>query len=88
MHLGNVAISLLWNSNPQILQGKAETYLEILYGSIHHLENTAHVAKILFCLLDKDFPKFNRLRIAFNKNNFQMSYSYIGNVSQIIKETQ
>ena len=46
---------------------------------------TTNVAKIFFHLLDKHCPKSNNLYKIFNRNIVKVSYSRIGNMSQIIK---
>ena len=58
---------------------KTEADVEILYGSIHLL------TKIFFHLVDKHFPKSNRLHKIFNRNTVKVSYSCMENISQIIK---
>ena len=46
---------------------------------------TTNVAKIFFRLLEKHFPKPNKLHKIFNRNTVKVSYSCTENVSQIIK---
>ena len=43
-----------------------------------------NVAKIFLKLLDKHFPKNNKLHKIFNGNSVKVSYSYTENISQII----
>ena len=43
-----------------------------------------NVAKIFLKLLDKHFPKNNKLHKIFNRNSVKVSYSYTENISQII----
>ena len=46
---------------------------------------TTNVAKLFFRLLDKHFPKSNRLNKIFSKNAVKLNYSCVQNVTQIIK---
>ena len=81
-----MAISLFWNTNPEILTKKRNWHRYIIWFNPTFSKNvTTGVAKIFFRLLDKHFPKSNRLRQVFNRNKVKVSYSCMENVGQIIK---
>ena len=46
---------------------------------------TTNVAKIFLKLVDKHFPKTNKLHKIFNRNTIKVSYCCMENVTQIIK---
>ncbi|KAL9983795.1 hypothetical protein ACROYT_G006025 [Oculina patagonica] len=44
-----------------------------------------NIAKSFLCLIDKHFPKSNKLHKIFNRNNLKVSYSCTTNMANIIK---
>ena len=46
---------------------------------------TTNIGKIFLNLIDKHFPKSNKLNKIFNRNNVKVSYSCTENVKRIIK---
>ena len=59
-----------------------------LFGLIHHTTNKVktNIGKIFLKLVDKHFPKSNKLHKIFNRNTLKVSYSCTENMAQIIKK--
>ena len=59
----------------------------IWFNPPHCLSVKTNVGRIFLKLIKKHFPKDNRLNEIFNKNTVKVSYSCIGNISSIIRQT-
>ena len=61
-----------------------------LFGLIHHIQQKCrmNIGKIFLKLVDKHFPKSNKLHKIFNRNTSKVSCSCAENMTQIYKETQ
>ena len=82
---GLESLQYVRNQNQGVNKSKNRSRNIIWFNPPYSQNVQTNVAKSSLQLIDKHFPKSNKLHKVFNRNNLEVSYSYTTNTANIVK---